>query len=460
MRPSRLVTAVLAVVAVALSGLFAGVGTKGAGRGVSAHGVDLSALVLGGTAHAQRRRSLMRSLFGRRGVRRRAVRRRSSVRRGRSAVQRRRAAQARAARARARARRRAAGRQRAARQRASVRRAARRSATRNRAVSRARLRRNRSVVRRAAPAVAAGAAAGAATAAVDPDETVPVAEPRKVLVIGDFYARATAWGMERLLDENIEVVQRTTASSGLVRDDIVDWSTRIGEIVEEEKPDYVIFQIGANDRQTFKTPEGDHKPREGEWDRLYRERVEAVGMALKKAGVRFAWIGLPPMRFSKMNRDFVVINQWYGAAARKAGGRFVDVWDGFTDEAGQYVRSGPNVAGRTVPLRNKNGITMTRHGREKLGWYAAEIVRPALAGPKVYTALPSIDLGAPVVSKKVYNPARTGRTNVVRLSDPARHGTSALAGADVAGDLAGGVATAPPSAAAPTGRADDRRWSR
>ena len=436
MRLYRSFAVVLVALAMSVAGAFVPVrfvqGPSGQAAPVAASAL---ALVAAPAAHAQRarKRSLMSILFGRRDARRRAVKRRSGVQRRRTVRRKKRARKVRKAKRPARVQRRTA-----------------------RAKPKKRKQRRRAVVRRKAPAAAAAAVAGTAAAATsEEDVAVAPAETKKVLVIGDFYAGGLAFGLERNLDESTGIVvdKRTVASSGLVREDVVDWPERIPELVAEAKPDYIVLQIGSNDRQLMRTPGGNFKPREGGWDESYKARIDKVAAALKATNVPFLWVGVPPVRFKSMNRDFLVFNEWYAEAAKAAGGKFVDVWDGFSDADGNYVRSGPNVAGQIVVLRGKDGINMTNRGKDKLGWYAAEPVAKALEGPRVFTELPTFNLGSPEIAKQVYNPARTGRTVVVKLDDPTVDGVEGLAGA---GELKPAVPVL--RDAAPAGRADDFSW--
>ena len=448
----RLLVTVLAAVGLLFGGgLMSAPPKVGTGQG-GAPNVNVAGLLLATPAAAQarkRRRSLMNMLFGRKKVRRRAVKRRRAVQQQRArAAARRKARQRRAERA---------ERRKAARARAA--RAARAKAARNRKARRAadRSQRRRSATRRAAAPAAATTAAVAATAAATETSTPgEVVERKTVLVVGDFYGGGLAFGLDRSFapETGIAVDDRTVANSGLVRDDVVDWPRTVRELVDETKPDYVVLQLGSNDRQDLRIDGTNHAPRTPEWDAAYKERIEAIAKVLKETGKPFLWVGVPPVRFRSMNRDFVVFNDWYEAAAKEAGGKFVDVWDGFSDEEGNYVRSGPSVSGQIVLLRGKDGINMTRRGKDKLGWYAAEIVGPALEGPKVYTELPPIDLGTVEMTQRIYNPARSGRTVVVKLDDPkVDDGASGLAGAEP-------LAPAVPDATVrvPEGRADDFSW--
>ena len=48
------------------------------------------------------------------------------------------------------------------------------------------------------------------------------------------------------------------------------------------------------------------------------------------------WVGLPSIRGTKSTADAVYLNDLYRARAERAGAVYIDVWDGFVDEAGKY----------------------------------------------------------------------------------------------------------------------------
>jgi hypothetical protein len=48
--------------------------------------------------------------------------------------------------------------------------------------------------------------------------------------------------------------------------------------------------------------------------------------------------------------------------ATTAGITYVDVWDGFVDEAGQFLQKGPDFEGQTRQLRSSDGVYFTKAG--------------------------------------------------------------------------------------------------
>ena len=323
------------------------------------------------------------------------------------------------------------------------------------------------------PVAATSAAVASTSDAVGDEATVPVApeEKRIILIVGDFYASGLADGLEEALAdmENVEIVDRSNGLSGFIRDDVVNWPKTIGPLVEEVKPDHVLFMAGSNDRQLLRLNGKTFDKREPGWDEEYLKRIDAMGEALKATGKPFTWIGLPSVRFTSMSRDFVVFNGWYANAAAKSPiGSFVDIWDGFADANGVYSRSGPDINGQITLLRRKDGINLTNAGKRRLAFYVEADLRKAMTSAPVlapgvseFDGLGGASASAGAVSN---DPRDTGRTPVVSLDDPAADGGEVLAGETLRIVAPAGEGVAIPALGAPRpatrreGRVDDFRW--
>lgn len=254
----------------------------------------------------------------------------------------------------------------------------------------------------------------------------------KVLVIGDFLASRTARGLDDRFDgaAGIAIVNKASGSSGFVRSDIIDWPIALPKLIEENDAAMVVAILGTNDRQQMRVDGKRLATRSEEWDAAYQARVKALADAFKASGKPFVWLGLPPVRFSKMNVDLIQFNEWYQAAATEAGGKFIDVWDGFSDENGAYVRSGPDVNGQIVLLRGKDGVNLTAAGARRLAFYAEPEIKRTLGGA-IDLQTVTIDPARTLPKAPQYDPAKTGRTFVINLGDPSSDGGDVLAGADV-----------------------------
>jgi hypothetical protein len=121
--------------------------------------------------------------------------------------------------------------------------------------------------------------------------------------------------------------------------------------------------------------------------------------ALKSKGVPVIWVGLPSLRGARSASDAAYLNELYRARAERAGIKYVDVWDGFVDEAGRYSNYGPDYEGQVRRLRSSDGVFFTKAGAIKLARYVEQELSRYMSN-RVPVALPSGPVeGAPSDSK-------------------------------------------------------------
>ncbi|ANT53432.1 SGNH/GDSL hydrolase family protein [Mesorhizobium amorphae] len=258
-------------------------------------------------------------------------------------------------------------------------------------------------------------------------------DARVVLVVGDFMAAGLAEGLDTAFAENpgVRIVARSNGSSGFVRDDFYNWPEQIKSLIETERPVAVVVMLGSNDRQQMKVADVREQPRSENWTKEYERRTDAFGSAIAAAKVPFLWVGMPAFRVSKMTSDMLAFNDIYHSAAQKHGGEFVDVWDGFVDENGAFVTSGPDINGQPVRLRSDDGINVSKAGKRKLAFYTEKPLMKILGittpGGAVTASAPA---GAPVEAPApAAAPIVVDRTPPMLLGDPALDGGSELLGA-------------------------------
>lgn len=274
---------------------------------------------------------------------------------------------------------------------------------------------------------------------------------RVVLVVGDFVAGGLADGLVAAFATNasVRVVDRSNGSSGFVRDDFYNWPGEIGAIIAEVKPAVVVAMIGANDRQQMKIGTTREQPLTDTWTKEYSSRATAFAEAVRKAGVPLIWIGQPSFKPTSMANGMTALNDVFSAVTEKSGATFVDIWDGFVDENGAFVTTGPDINGQPVRLRTNDGINLTAAGRRKIAFYAEKPLAKLLGtGSATPAYAPAVPLpGEPVAAAPVLD-----RTAPISLNDPALDG---------GGELLGVVTTPPSTPALPgvptdrSGRADD-----
>ena len=140
--------------------------------------------------------------------------------------------------------------------------------------------------------------------------------------------------------------------------------------------------------QRAKKTGGSAEFRSEEWEKVYSRRIDDTIAALKSKGVPVIWVGLPPIRGARSSGDTAYLNELYRARAERAGIKYVDVWDGFVDEAGKYSNYGPDYEGQVRRLRSSDGVFFTKAGAIKLARYVEQELSRYMSN-RVPVALPS-----------------------------------------------------------------------
>jgi hypothetical protein len=297
-------------------------------------------------------------------------------------------------------------------------------------------------------------AAAAAQPEVAAVEKAP--DAKRVLVLGDFMAGALAKGLTEAYEQDakVVVVDASNGSSGLVRNDFYDWPAELPGLVEKEKPDAILVLVGANDRQDA----GSVGFGSDAWKVTYTLRVGAFADALKATGKPVLWAGLAPVRQNAMSRDYSTFNGIFREQLESKGLPYIDVWNGFTDEEGKFVSSGPDVSGQKAQLRVDDGLNFTRSGQRKLAYFVEKELNDILKGEAPLLA--SAESAEPTEPGEP-TPRIGPMVPIDALTlggDTLSTGTAAAKGAEAAADaiverIAGSAAAAPPAA-----RADNYLW--
>lgn len=268
-------------------------------------------------------------------------------------------------------------------------------------------------------------------AAAPPVEEVQPKDPkaRKILVIGDFVAGGIAWGLDQAFadEPKLAVLDESNPASGLVRIDFYDWNKALPDLLNREKPDLVVLAVGANDRQQMRDGTKRIAIRTDGWEKAYQQRVAGIADTLKVYGRPYFLVSTPPVRSTATANDMVYINGLLKSGVAGTNGHFIDIWNGFADENGQYISSGPDVDGQPRQLRTGDGINFTRAGKRKLAFYVEREIRkqPGFGSG-------AIDLLASTTQGNQIEIAPDGRKRlvgpVISLTDPLPGASETLAG--------------------------------
>jgi len=344
-----------------------------------------------------------------------------------------------------------------------------------------------------------------------------------IVVMGDAMADWLAYGLEDAFADapEIAILRKNRTVSGLLRYDTnpkddQDWWHVAREILTQEKANYVVMMLGVSDRQNIrerdlakeaeksakeeqdkkdsvakpdeqgkddaksadakndnkndgKTDTAEAKPKKPangvvefqseQWERIYTRRIDDTIAALKSKGVPVFWVGLPPIRGTKSTAEASYLNNLYRQRAERAGVVYIDVWDGFVDEAGKFTTFGPDYEGQKRRLRAADGVYFTKYGARKLAHYVEREIRRYMSNRIVALptapAAPAAEPGKPA-QRPLAGPVVPLTVTSAASGDDLLGGASA---ARVHGDAIASQVLVKGEALSPQrGRADDFAW--
>jgi uncharacterized protein len=216
--------------------------------------------------------------------------------------------------------------------------------------------------------------------------------------------------------------------------------------------------------KSARSTNGIYEFREERWVELYTKKIEEMIGVLKATGVPVLWVGLPAVRGTKATSDMLFLDSLYRDAAGKAGITYVDVWDGFVDEAGRFLQRGPDFEGQPRRLRSYDGVFFTEAGARKLALYVEREITRLMASRSAPIALPT-EPGTPDASAKPGQPAPRPLAGPILPLVASSVGTDQLLGGPgsrpaAVDALAARTLVKGEPLAAPAGRADDFAWPR
>jgi hypothetical protein len=285
-----------------------------------------------------------------------------------------------------------------------------------------------------------------------PPKKIEVTPTKRIVVIGTSLSDWLAYGLEEIYADQPEIgiIRKNHLLTGLVRFDSKDettWPKVAREFLKDQNPDVVVVMLGLEDRQSIRERAPEPAPHQGEgqpgqaaiaapeprrrnsqsyefrteeWAEVYSKRIDEMIAALKSKGAPVVWVGLPAILGTRSTSDMIYLNGLFRARAERAGILYVDVWDGFVNEAGRFTRHGPDVEGQVRRLRTSEGVYFTPAGARKLAHYVDRDIRRLMGTRLQLMSAPAPDEPGQSVAPRPSEPAaRPVAGPVVSLTGPA-----------------------------------------
>jgi uncharacterized protein len=229
----------------------------------------------------------------------------------------------------------------------------------------------------------------------------PVVPPSYfVVVLGDFLGQVLGQGLTEAFTDRPEVAisRKAHESSGLVRDDFFDWPKTVHDLLaSDEKINMAVILIGSNDHQPLRVGNVTYEPGSPKWIEAYTARIAEISRAFHDKNIPLIWVGLPIVKSDRLSAEFLTFNDFYRQQAEKAGATYIDIWEAFENDHGQYDAFGPDVNGQMVRIRTADGLNFTKAGARKLAHFVEGDIRRNLDAtePQVDPAVVTVPAETP-----------------------------------------------------------------
>lgn len=329
-----------------------------------------------------------------------------------------------------------------------------------------------------------------------PPARAPVAKPRKapapapvarsdkpkvnpsttIVVFGDSLAEFARQGLDAVYADNpdVAVVGKIRNGSNLVRSDPAEWPNFIKSTFDSgQKATVAVVMLGLSDRQSLQEGEERVELLSDRWKDLYGKRIDGILTVFRERNIPVVWIGLPPMKSSRLSEDLLDMNNVYQESVQRHSGAYVDIFPGFVDDENRYTSTGPDVDGEPARLRTDDGVSFTKAGARKIAFFADVEIKKILESlrtgtPVATTPTGSADIEAalpapPDAAAPVSLPLKplVGPVLPLTRQDVTPGGNLVSGAPKLNGDHAYPVRRALRTGIAPSarpGRADDFRW--
>jgi hypothetical protein len=232
----------------------------------------------------------------------------------------------------------------------------------------------------------------------------------QVAVFGDNFAEGLLGGLLQAFgsDIRLNIQHQVTPIANIATYDFEGKTTALEQKIGAQPLNIAIVMIGEDDRLSFRNVDGKRIPVGSDpWIAEYSRRIDRLMRAFKQKNASVYWVGLPNFARGDANELAQRMNDVIRERAYLNGYKYVDSYQGFTDENGGYSAYGPDLEGAIRLLRLRDGVNFTDAGNRKLAHFVEKELRSDLNQAKANRNIPL--LGAEAEQEKI-NPGNAVKT--------------------------------------------------
>jgi uncharacterized protein len=209
-------------------------------------------------------------------------------------------------------------------------------------------------------------------------------------------------------DARLNIQKQVTPITGIAIPNFDIKVAALEKSIADQPFNIAVVMMGQDDRLSMKGADGKRLPAGSEaWMLEYTRRLDRLMRAFKARNAAVYWVGLPNLARTDANDLAQHINDVIRERAYLNGYKYIDAYQGFTDDNGGYSAYGPDLEGAVRLLRLRDGVNFTDAGNRKLAHFVEKELRPDLIQAKQSRNIPL--LGSEAEQAKI-NPGNAVKT--------------------------------------------------
>ena len=170
-------------------------------------------------------------------------------------------------------------------------------------------------------------------------------------------------------------------STGIARPDYFDWPANLSNVMlanddPSTRPEAIVYMVGGNDDQPMLGEDGKLPTNTAEWLHEYRTRVALMMDITAYPGIRFYWVGLPPMQDERREAIAINVNAiLVEEAALRDWVTFVDIVPLLRGPQGDYQQYIVGPDGEPHKAREGDGVHVTARASQWISAIVWDLIR-------------------------------------------------------------------------------------
>ena len=211
---------------------------------------------------------------------------------------------------------------------------------------------------------------------LEPSSLPPIDAP-KALLIGDSLMAMLGPTLKQTISSNLngDATVLAKIGTGLSRPDFYNWPKALKQSTDATSYDIVFILLGTNDSQNLTENGIPVRYGSSQWVHLYRKRLSDIMAITCSSAQRGYWLGLPPMRDSKLHLKAEMLNILArNVIAKHDCMHFVSLKPVVASSEGRFATY-LRIDHQDIKVRTGDGIHFTTKGSQLIANYLLSILR-------------------------------------------------------------------------------------